>query len=181
MTNIERIQQASQKFKTLFTGLMVVIPIAALLLWLGYNQLPDGLRAQLCAGLLVQPAGSLSLSSRLLACLATLLPVAVAMLGCLYLIRLFGLYQQGRIFSGDTTRCYRSLGYVIIASVVIGIVHNSMMSVIVTLDNPPGQRLLSVGFSSADFSRIVIGLLVLVVAWVMDLGRELHEEQQLTV
>ncbi|MCP4221111.1 MAG: DUF2975 domain-containing protein [bacterium] len=49
------------------------------------------------------------------------------------------------------------------------------------MQNPPGQRILRIGFGSDDITKLVIGLLIILVSWIMNEGRELQEEQQYTV
>jgi hypothetical protein len=55
------------------------------------------------------------------------------------------------------------------------------MTLALTFNNPPGQRMISIGFSSTDFSEIVTALMIIVVAWIMDEGRKLKEEQALVI
>jgi hypothetical protein len=103
------------------------------------------------------------------------------MAGLLYLVRLFGLYARGMIFTSGNVACYRKLGHVILWSMAASIVHSSLMTVVLTLDNPPGQRMISFGISSSEIARLLIGMTVLLVSWIMEVGREIQEEQQLTV
>ena len=65
-----------------------------------------------------------------------------------------------------------------LAALIYGL---SNMRKLFSLGNPPGQRTLSVGFSSPELTTLVVAGIVFVIAWVMDEGRILTEEQQLTV
>jgi hypothetical protein len=49
------------------------------------------------------------------------------------------------------------------------------------MGNPPGQRIVSIGFGSSEFMTLVVAGIIFVIAWVMDEGRIITEEQQLTV
>lgn len=46
---------------------------------------------------------------------------------------------------------------------------------------PPGQRYFSLEFGSADLTALLIGGVLAVIAWVMEEGRKLQEEQDLTI
>ena len=181
MDNMSRIRGVSRRFRYLFILLMIITPIVPVIIWMSYNNLSLGVRDQLYRNLYVTPIPSMSLSTRLLACLASLIPSVIAAIGFFHLNRLFGLYEQGRIFLRENVRYYRRLGYIIIFAMVGSRIYTTLASTIVTLNLPPGQRTLSVVFSSDDVAQLVIGMMVIVVSWIMDIGRELHEEQQLTV
>ena len=55
------------------------------------------------------------------------------------------------------------------------------MSVIFSLHNPPGQRIITLSLSSSDIAIGIIGMIVVLISWIMDAGREIMEEQELTV
>ena len=65
--------------------------------------------------------------------------------------------------------------------VILKIIYDSAVSVIFTFGNPPGQRLLKVGFSSGEFTALFVGGIIFIIAWVMDEGRSLNEEKELTI
>ena len=52
---------------------------------------------------------------------------------------------------------------------------------ILTLNNPPGKRVVAVGLYSADFSGIFVGIVILVITWVMDEARKIKEDQELFI
>jgi hypothetical protein len=103
------------------------------------------------------------------------------MYGLLNLKRLFAYYRDGLIFTSGHVRCFRNIGKALLLWVVFGIIYNTASTLLFSLGNPPGQRILQIGFSSMDFTALVVGSMVLVISWVMDEGRELYEEQVLTV
>ena len=50
-----------------------------------------------------------------------------------------------------------------------------------TMHNPPGHHIVRVGLSSDNIIVLLIGIVVVLIAWVMEEGRKLQEEQRLTV
>ena len=78
------------------------------------------------------------------------------------LLRLFWLYSQGVIFSEKNITCIRVLGYCLIISNFID------------LEMP-------IYPSSVSLTPVFCGLLIIFIAWIMDEGRKIQEEQELTV
>jgi len=77
---------------------------------------------------------------------------------------LFGLYRQGILFSAKNVRHIRSLGYFLIGNW--------------GLEDQIQTALRDVQLSTTP---IFIGLLIIFVSWIMDEGRKIQEEQELTV
>ena len=112
------------------------------------------------------------------------------------LAKLFGLYAQGRIFDSEAIRWIRRAGI----CCVLGWLFNPAQAFIFSQNfyKPqsvpvvPGMTVVSVhnyrmgffdfdfGFG-IDFGLLVGGAIVMLIAWIMDEGRKLQEEQALTV
>jgi hypothetical protein len=118
---------------------------------------------------------------RLLAAVTEMIPMAAMIYGLLKLKDLFGLYESGFIFTDRNVACFRSLGRALIAWVICNVVKNSLLSVVLTLPNPPGHRVVTLGLYSADFTAIFVGIVILFIAWVMDEARKLQEDQALII
>jgi hypothetical protein len=84
--------------------------------------------------------------------------------GAILLNRLFKLYERGCFFAADNVRCIKILGLVVIG--------DGLVQMILELLAPN---------ASLDFSKLFIGGLILLIAWIMDEGRKIQEEQELTV
>jgi hypothetical protein len=119
--------------------------------------------------------------TRLLAFLADLIPLSAIIYGLQKLRALFRLYENRMIFTEQNVDCFRSLGRALLVWVVCHVVRTSLLSVILTIDNPPGQRILALMFDSGDFAGVFVGLVVLIISWVMDEGRKIQEDQALIV
>ena len=110
-----------------------------------------------------------------------MIPMVVIIFGLRKLESLFSLYEQGLIFTESNVKCFRSLGRGLIVWVGCDVVRNSLLSIVLTLDNPPGHRVVTVGLGSADFTAVFVGIVVLIISWVMDEGRKIQEDQALIV
>ena len=80
------------------------------------------------------------------------------------LYRLFGLYGQGKYFTAANITYIRFLGYYVIVDWVVTAMLESLSHE-----------------SDGFFTQPMAGLLVIFIAWIMDEGRKIQEEQELTV
>jgi len=176
MENMAQIQRVSRRFRLFFTGLIFLIPAMDILYWLSFNHLPDGLFK-----LPVVASQELSLQIRLLAILASLIPVSVASFGAFTLAKLFKLYEKAIIFTAENVKHFRTLGYVIIFWVFAKMIYITLISAIISFSNPPGQRMLVAQFELPDMSALIIGAIAILISWIMDEGRKLEDEQAHTV
>lgn len=179
MSNVGKIKRYSRRFRRLFQGLFYLVPLLIGAYWSIFNWLPADMKLGLLPGGV--PVSELPLVSLALGFVVSMVPVGVAMLGINYLARLFALYEEGRIFTGDNVRCLRNLGKTMMAWCAAGILFDPLASMALTMHHPPGQRILTIGLGSPDLTTFLVGGMIMVVAWVMDEGRRLQDEQNLTV
>ena len=173
---IERIAKVSARLRLVSTLLMFAIPIVLALAWALANHLP-----YFVAQLPVPVKGYLPRATRVLAFVASLLPGGVAIYALSRLRRLFDLYAHGVIFRAANVECFRQLGWALFAWAAAGFLFKPIAGIILTFHWTPGTRLLVVGIDSQDVVAVFMGLVVITVAWVMDQGRKLNEEQELFV
>jgi hypothetical protein len=178
MDAIERVQTLSKRLRVVFTVVLVLIPVIQVLLWIFFNQLPKNMIPR---DLPIAVQQNLPLSARLMALVVSFISAGIVM-ACVYcLIRLFSLYEKAEIFTKGTVKCIKKLGRLLIWLFVAGIIEQPLMSLALSLHNMPGHRMISLGLGSDDIVVLLIGVVVVLIAWVMDEGRLLYEEQQLTV
>ena len=177
MDHQQRIQRLSHTLRLALTSILLLIPILSIVYWWNLNHLPDSLVGQLP----VSPSQALSGLDRFLGFLASLIPIGVKMAGLYMLIKLFRLYENLEIFSNRNVICFRNLGRILIFWVIAQLIYIPLISIVVTYQNPPGERSIAVSLGSADLTALIIGVTLLVISWVMDEGRKLEEEQRYTV
>lgn len=190
---MSRIQTISTYFFYLFSGLLILSPLATIFLWLFMNDLPhDILSTYLEFAVFMKTPGAkafnildklpLNLEYRLVALGGALFSQLPLYLGYYILRRLFSLYRVGTIFGASTVLCYRRLGYLIIAASAFFIPIGEGINIMaLTLSNPPGSRVLSIGFGTPGLEMILMGLMIIVISWIMDEGRKIEEERSYTV
>ena len=182
---MEKIQKASHRFRILFQTIFYFTPIVIAIFWLNFNwfySLMPAINISINEpGLTATFANGLPLDIRLGAFLVSLLPAGIFMLGIHHLIKLFRLYEQGKLFTLQNALYIRQLGLSFFVWVLIGFPYEALLSFIVSLHNQPGKHLISIGFSSPDITAMITGALVLLLAWIMQEGYKLQEEHTYTV
>lgn len=179
MDNMEKIRKVSRRFRRLFQAAVYLTPLVMALKWTFINDLPAFMVERMLPPVVV--CGELAPLVRLGAFLADMIPAAALMAAALNLARLFGQYEQGRIFGQENVACFRRLATLLFWWVGASLVHEPLMSLALTAGNPPGQHMISLGLSGLDLTALACGGVLSVLAWVMDLGRVMQEDQELTV
>lgn len=176
--NRGKIQRASRTLRYLLSATICLMPVMNAIFWLNMNHMPDLVLKKTIPFDVSMPMPMISL---VLGFLVTMLPTGLTMVGAYYLQRLFHLYEQGQIFLLANVHCFKKLSRVLIWSFAVDIVSRSLLSVVLSLPNPKGQRIVTVDLSSSDLTILLLGCIIAVISWVMEEGRKLQEEQDLTV
>lgn len=185
MNNLHRIQRVSRIFRYFFLALLCCAPFGYALEWIFFNQMPQAFQILLLP--IVVTHAELSWKLRVIGFLLSCLPMSVDLFCTLILFRLFRLYETGKIFTAANVRCYRRLGYALILWVIAGILSGLLFSgLIVLTDSSGGQGAVvdwvgMIGWGMAYLSTFLIGWVILMISWVMDEGRQLEEDQALTI
>lgn len=188
MNKNEKISAALEKvFKTLA---FLPVPLS-LILW-AFIQFPS--RTIFGIPLIDSPIGFLSLLHPDLPIMADLtsslrgvgflvyLPLAALQTYWLWQLKtLFGCYAKGQIFTSENTAYIRRTAMAFLGIAFMSILVNTASILVLTASNPPGQKLLSVSFGTPQISDILTGMILVVIAWIMDEGQKLREEVDYTV
>jgi predicted small integral membrane protein len=94
-----------------------------------------------------------------------------------HLINLFGLYADGKLFNRENVHQIRQIGIIILlfpALWVLGLIIPGFL---------PAEGLSRTAMTGGQdpFAELIVGGIIIVLAWIMDVGRELREEQDLVV
>jgi hypothetical protein len=178
MQNRERIRWTSHRLRRILLVLALAMPVVNAVAWIYINDIPEIMHRNMLPYFAIVP---LPASARLMGFLVTMLPTAVAMSGAYYLMQLFHLYEQGQIFRPSNVQCFKRLSRVLIWWFAAGIIHRSLLSVALTLHHPPGHRIITLGIGSPDLTALLLGAILAVIAWVMEEGCKLQEDQDFTV
>ncbi|MDX2222693.1 MAG: DUF2975 domain-containing protein [Rhodospirillaceae bacterium] len=171
-----RLQALSRWLSRFCLLLMITMPIGAVLTWtLLWGELGQpfavraGVREELIPVALTpvqQAAGAF----------VTLVPTGLLVYGLMWLRRLFAAFAAGQVFSADNARAIRVFAWSIIGLHIAQIFTLGLSSIIITMLNPPGQRVLAFGLSSDQVLALFVGLVFVLIAHVLEEGRRIADD-----
>lgn len=186
-----RIQRFAKVFRAIFFAVFVLSPAVVAGLWLSGGEvlLGDGeataVIGQAWSNVSLDaahaPALPLPWGQRWLGLGVSLIPLGATMLCLWWLVRLFSLFSAGEIFTGNTVRYIRRTGWTMLAGVALMPVHEALLTLVLTMHNAPGERLISISLKSSEIRDLLIAGIIILVSWIMDEGRKLREADELTV
>jgi len=186
-----RIQRFAKLFRAIFFATLVLSPVIMAVLWLSGGEilLGDGgltttiglVRDNVSLDAAHAPAFPLAWGQRWLGLGVGLIPLGATMLCLWWLVRLFSLFSTGEIFTGNTVKYIRRTGWTMLAGVALMPIHEALLTLVLTMHNPPGERLITISLESGDARDLLIAGIIILVSWIMDEGRKLRETDELTV
>lgn len=119
--------------------------------------------------------------TKLLGFLVSCIPLSIDMLMFYFLIQLFKLYERGEIFTSNNVKYLRNIGYAMLASQLVQPIYQALVTFVLTMNNPKGHRLISIGFGSTDIMLLLTASIIILISWVMAEGYKLNDEQKYIV
>lgn len=104
------------------------------------------------------------------------LPSAILCWALVLVLKLINLLQEGKWFDQASEALCRTFSKVMLWFVVIQFLHRTLLVLVITITNPPGERHLAVNFSSDDLFALVPVVFALVFAHIISLAREQRDE-----
>lgn len=180
---LEKVKKYSASLRDLFKFFFALGLVGWLVLtitmWL--DAMPQ--RSAVQIGHLVYSGDSITLTVRVLGYVFRTLSLAIALKVNFHLIKLFALYAEGKIFGAENVQQIRHVGITILMLPALFV-----LTLFVPLLAPGGEGLsptISAGAGwiggGLAFQNIIYGTIIIMVSWIMDVGRELREEQDLVV
>lgn len=162
--NLSRIQRVSRIMQAICTLILITVPLALALVWSNFETLAP--LSEALNRIPFQPA-NLTWINLLLGFLVSLAGAAVVLYGVSRLRRLFALYGDGQVFTHESARCIRGFALAIIVYAAVAPIIGGLLSVVLTMGNPPGERVLAISMSSNELALLFLGACLLVISWVM--------------
>ncbi|MEZ8252113.1 DUF2975 domain-containing protein [Vibrio splendidus] len=180
---MSNIQKQSRRVRLLLQSFLALTPIMVCYFWLTIETPYDFISA---TGLYYYDIGHLtmlplSMTTRTVAAFTSLAMSSILMYALMVLIRLFRNYERGEIFSLENAMSYQKLGYSLFYWVLGSVIYSSLVSVILSFNNPPGERILGISFVGMDFLTLILGIIILIISWVMKEGYILADEHSQTI
>ncbi|QQX79397.1 DUF2975 domain-containing protein [Shewanella sp. KX20019] len=106
--------------------------------------------------------------------------IPLVIINCV-LLRLFSLYQRGKVFELANINCFRYLGWTLVGQFLLNIIYPPILSII--MNNMYSELALkrTISLGENDIAMLLVGLIIIVIAEVMLQGLLLQSEQELTI
>lgn len=99
----------------------------------------------------------------------------------LSLITLFGLYQRGGIFTTSHIKQLRNIGTCLLVWPVFDLLYPILLTLLFRSSGLSDSLPLVFSIGSDQFLKLLIGLIIFVISWIMMEGQRLQQEQELTI
>lgn len=130
------------------------------------------------AGAQNTPVAEIDILTRTLALGISMIPLGVLVYGLLNARRCFAAFAAGRIFCREPIAQLKTFSVAVAASALLTPFANAALSIVLSWNNPPGSRTLSVGIGSDTLIALVFAGMVAIVAWVMAEAIEISDENK---
>ena len=171
--SLERVKVLGTRLKWLTLTLIILTPmvIVALLIVEGpFALTPVSRKIQMFPEMLTWHRGSIVI-------LISLLTPACYLLGYYYIYKLFDLYSKGQVFETANILLIRKAGWILIAIDIVYMIQKIISGPVFSLLGVT-ERHITI---ELRFSMLVVGIFVVLVSRVMEMGRELYKQDQLTI
>jgi hypothetical protein len=122
--------------------------------------------------------GGMTLAVRMRLAAVVLLPAGLGLALLWQLWVLFGEYLRGEVFSARALACLRRFGALLLVLAFAQPLAQALMTVALSWDNPPGQRVLNIAVSSNDYALVLGALVFVAIARVMTEAARVAEENE---
>lgn len=176
----EKLKKVSLRGLRLLQVLLILIPLVTLFSWLCPE---NGFSQGVIGGFLgVNPVLQLLWNNKLLGLIGSAISLLPLMLALIWLAKLFRNYANGNIFISANSKIYSRLGYLcIISALILQPISEMIYALAISINYPVGQRFITFGFHTTSLTGIVCGVCLIAIAYVMQIGHAINEEQNLTI
>lgn len=98
-----------------------------------------------------------------------------------WLFKLFGFYRQGNIFTHQTVSCLRNIGTTLLAWIGVCILYPVLVTLVIRFGGFSETLPIIINFGSTELKFFATGLIVYVIAWVMQEALSMQSEQELVI
>lgn len=110
--------------------------------------------------------------------LLTTFYIAIGLAGLYFLRRAFSNFAKGQLFNHSNSRDLRLFSILLFAQALAKPLHFSISSVLLSLNHPPGQKMLSVSFGSNEVIVIALAMMLWVISDLLVQGSKLETENK---
>jgi len=170
---VKKLKITSTRLQIVVLILIILMPCAVALnaatgAWAELLNMPQGIA--------LDTSQITGLSMLAVLALGSIKPI-VYMIAFWFLYKLLGLYREGIIFTAENVAAIRRIGWAVASIDIADMLQTLVTGPILTFYN------ISSGYMAArlEVGILVIGLFIVLIAYVMDMGRELKEQDNLVI
>lgn len=156
--------------------IIIGLPALTVLAWLDFDTFGPDMAQNLGIGCKTPLPADLLPVQTALGIGVMMVPTAAFVFGVWHLRRLFMGFSAGQDFTAENIKALRVFAWSVAAAIVLSILTGAVLSVVLTMNNPPGQRVLAVGVSSTQVLVMFLGAVFAVIAHMMEAGRAIAIE-----
>ncbi len=128
-----------------------------------------------------QSEATMALISRIASSCIDGISIALLVWACICFIKVLRYYQKGELFTANTIALFNNMSKIIFAWALYEPFKFTLLSIVTTLSNQQGQRVIALGFTSNDVIHIFIVGFFLIITSLMHEAYELKNEHDLTI
>lgn len=167
-----RIARLSRLMTVAVQATTVVLPIGVALYWLGA---PVAMLAR-DARIPVEWLAEFSLPQRLLALMASLIPLAALLWGLAQVRACLAAFSRGQLFGHEAAHGLRKLALAMAGTAAIGPIAGAAISVILSWGAPAGQKQIALSLGSDQLLMLLFAGMLALVSWTMLEAAEIAQE-----
>ena len=175
MSEHHRIRRVSALLILACNAYLLLAPLLLAAVWFNFERL--GPQWQTLAELPIRPE-YVGLWNKLAGALITTVPMALLMYGVWRLRQLFVQFRGGSLFSADGAGHLHAFAWMLLVTVLLSPVISALLSVVLTMNNPPGQRALVISLGSNDLAQLFIAGALFAITWTLREGYRLRQENE---
>lgn len=118
---------------------------------------------------------------RLMILIVQFIPLSITVLICHKLAQLFRLYELGSLFENSNIKLIKNIGLLLIIGELLQFIYQPLMCLVLTFNNPVGERYISMSYDSSNLSVLLTGCIILTASWIVKEANQLKSDAQLTI
>lgn len=176
MSDLERLSAISRVLGWMSLALMVLLPLSVVLSWLSFDTFGPAIADRLGVAREYADLSRLSSTQIIMGVAVMMAPVGIMVFGLWNLRQLLDGFGRGRIFTLENTRSLRIFAWSVLAVIVVQFFADGLLSMVLTLNNPDGKRVLALSLSTEQLIALFFGAVFVVIARVLEEGRKLADD-----
>ncbi len=172
----ERLRRMSLWMQALIAAGALILVLVPAFFWLADTEVLQRAAAELLPASAQPGRFTITPEVRGWAMVVVSVSVALGLYALLQVWHLFGAYGRGVVFGPEASRRLNRLAWALMASAVVRPLTKTVVVLLLTWHNPPGQRQLVISLAWEDYLSLLFGGLLFAMSWAMAEARRLEQE-----